>query len=54
MLDKIKIGPDHLGGSMEHSEGKGRESVVVILRFLCDSIRLCWLRTEGFIPVSKY
>jgi hypothetical protein len=39
---------------VEHSEGKGGESVVTILRFLCGSSRLCWLRTEEFVPVSKY
>jgi hypothetical protein len=44
----------HLGGLVEHSEGKGGESVMVILRFLCGSSRLCRLRTEGLVPVSKY
>jgi hypothetical protein len=39
---------------VEHSEGKGGESVVAILRFLCGSPRLSRLRTEGLIPVSKY
>jgi hypothetical protein len=43
-----------LGGSVEYSEGKNDESVVAILRFLCGSSRLCRLRTEGLIPVSKY
>jgi hypothetical protein len=37
MLDKIEIGRDHLGGPMKHSEGKGGESDVTILRFLCGS-----------------
>jgi hypothetical protein len=40
--------------SVEHLEGMGREGVVVILRFLCGAPRLCRLRTEGLIPVSKY
>jgi hypothetical protein len=44
----------HLGELVEHSEGKGGESVVAILRFLCGSPRLSRLRTEGLIPVSKY
>jgi hypothetical protein len=44
----------HLGGSVEHSEGKCGESVVAILRFICGSPCLCRLRTEGLIPVSKY
>jgi hypothetical protein len=44
----------HWGGSVEHSEGKGRESAVAILRFLCGSPHMCRLRTEGLIPVSKY
>jgi hypothetical protein len=44
----------HLGGSVEHSKGKGGESVVGILRFLCGSPRLCRLRTKGLVPVSKY
>jgi hypothetical protein len=39
---------------VEHSEGEGMESVVAILRFLCGSPRLCQLRTEGLVPVSKY
>jgi hypothetical protein len=38
---------------VEHSEGKGGESVVVILRFLCGSLRLCQLRTGHFGPNSK-
>jgi hypothetical protein len=39
---------------VEHSKRKGGESVVSILRFLCGSPRLCQLRTEGLVPVSKY
>jgi hypothetical protein len=39
-----------VGGSVEHSEGKGRESDVAILRFLCGSRRPCWLRTALFWP----
>jgi hypothetical protein len=54
MSDKMEIGRSHLGGPVEHSEGKGRESVVAILMFLCCSPRLCRLRTEGLVPVSKY
>jgi hypothetical protein len=30
-----------VGGPVEHSEGKGRESVVAILRFLCGSPHTC-------------
>jgi hypothetical protein len=37
-------------GSVKHSEGKGGESVVTILRFLCGSPRLCQLRTTLFWP----
>jgi hypothetical protein len=37
-------------GSVEHSEGKGRESDVAILRFLCGSPRPCQLRTVSFWP----
>jgi hypothetical protein len=44
----------HLGGPVEHSEGKCEESVVAILRFLCGSPRLCQLRTEGLVTMSKY
>jgi hypothetical protein len=40
MLDKIETGRGHLGGSVEHSEGNGGESVMSILRFLCDSPHL--------------
>jgi hypothetical protein len=54
MLDKIETGHGHLGASVEHSKGKGGESVVAIMRFLCGSPRLCRLRTEGLVPVSKY
>jgi hypothetical protein len=54
MLDKIETGQSHLGGPVEHSEGKGGENVVAILMFLCGSPHLCRLRTEGLIPVSKY
>jgi hypothetical protein len=39
-----------IGGSMEHSEGKGGESVVVILRFLCGSPHSCQLKTTSFWP----
>jgi hypothetical protein len=35
-------------GLVEHSKGKGGESVVNILRFLCGSPRPCWLRTTPF------
>jgi hypothetical protein len=54
MLDKIETRRNHLGGLVEHSEGKGRESDVAILRFLYSSPRLCRLRTGGLVPVSKY
>jgi hypothetical protein len=54
LLDKMETGWGHLGGPVEHSEGKGGESVVAILRFLCDSPHLCQLRTDGLVPVSKY
>jgi hypothetical protein len=50
----METGQGHLGGSVEHSEGKGGESVVVIPRFLYGSPYLCQLRTEGLVPVSKY
>jgi hypothetical protein len=54
MSDKMETGRGQLGGLVEHLEGKGGESVVSILRFMCGSPRLCRLRTEGLIPVSKY
>jgi hypothetical protein len=54
MLDKIETGRGHLEGLVEHSEGNGGESDVVILAFLCGSSRLCRLRTEGLVPMSKY
>jgi hypothetical protein len=37
MLDKIETGRGHLGGSVEYSKGKGGESDVAILMFLCGS-----------------
>jgi hypothetical protein len=40
-------------GSVEHSKGKNRESVVAILRFLCGSPCLCRLRTDRFGPDGK-
>jgi hypothetical protein len=52
-MDNLRLGGP-LGGSVEHSKGKGGESVVSILRFLCGSPRLCRLSTEGLVPVSKY
>jgi hypothetical protein len=39
-----------VGGSVEHSEGKGEESVVAIPMFLCGSPHPCWLRTAPFLP----
>jgi hypothetical protein len=54
MLDKMETGWGHLGGSVKHLEGKGGENVVAILRFLYGSPRLCRLRTEVLVPVSKY
>jgi hypothetical protein len=50
----METGQGHLGGSVEHSEGKDGESVVAILSFLCGSPHLCQLRTKGLVPVSKY
>jgi hypothetical protein len=54
MLDKMETGRGHLGESVKHSEGKGGESVVVILMFLCGSSHMCRLRTEWLVPLSKY
>jgi hypothetical protein len=55
MLDKMEIGRGHLGEPVEHLEGKGGESAMAILRFLCGSPPgLCQLRTKGLVPVSKY
>jgi hypothetical protein len=54
MLDKMETGRGQLGGPVEHSEGKGGENVVAISRFLFVSPRLCRLRTEALVPVSKY
>jgi hypothetical protein len=54
MLDKMETGRGHLRGPVEYSKGKGGESVVVVLRFLCGSPCLYRLTTEGLVPVSKY
>jgi hypothetical protein len=54
MLDKMETRRGHLGGSVEHSDGKGGESPMAIPRILCGSPRLCRLRTEGLVSVSKY
>jgi hypothetical protein len=53
-LDKMETRRGHLGGPVEHLEGKSGESDVAILRFLCGSPHLCQLRTEGLVPVRKY
>jgi hypothetical protein len=46
--------PDgQVGESVEHSEGKGVESVVAIPRFMCDSPCLCQVRTGHFGPDGK-
>jgi hypothetical protein len=37
-----------VGGLVEYSKGKGGESDVAILRFLCGSRRPCRLRTALF------
>jgi hypothetical protein len=54
MSDKIETGRSQLGGPVEHSKGKGGESAVVIPRILCGSPRLCRLRTDVLVSVSKY
>jgi hypothetical protein len=54
MLDKMETGRSRLGGSVEHSLGKGRESVVAILSLLYGSPHLGQLWTEGLVTVSKY
>jgi hypothetical protein len=41
---------EQVGGSVEHSKGKGGESVVAIPRFLCGSPNPCRLRTKLFWP----
>jgi hypothetical protein len=50
----METGRGQLEGLVEHSEGKGGESVVAILRFLYGSPRLCRLRTKWLVPMSKY
>jgi hypothetical protein len=52
--DKMETRRDQLGGPVEHSEGKGGDNAMTILRFLCGNPCLCRLRTEGLVPVSKY
>jgi hypothetical protein len=54
MLDKIETRQGHLGEPVEHLEGKGGDSAMSILRFLCGSPYLCRLRIEGLVPMSKY
>jgi hypothetical protein len=54
IVHKMETGRGHLGGPVEHLDVKDGKSVVRILRFLCGSPRLCRLRTEGLVPVSKY
>jgi hypothetical protein len=46
LLDRT--GP--VGGSVEHSEGKGGERIMAIPKFLCGSPRPCRLRTMSFWP----
>jgi hypothetical protein len=45
LLDRV----GQVGGSVEHSEGKGRESAMAIPRFLCGSPRLM---VKGHLPCS--
>jgi hypothetical protein len=54
MLDKNRDWAGPFRRLVEHSEGKGGESVTDISRFLCGSRSLCRLRTEVLVPVSKY
>jgi hypothetical protein len=54
LLDKMETGRGYLGAPVEHSKGKDGDSAMAILRFLCGSPRLCQLRTEGLVSVSKY
>jgi hypothetical protein len=42
-----------VGGSVEHSEGNGRESAMAILKFLCGSPHPCRLRTTLFWPQQQ-
>jgi hypothetical protein len=44
LLDRAR----QVGGSVEHSEGKGGESAMAILRYLCGSPYPCRLRTTQF------
>jgi hypothetical protein len=37
IFNKMETERGHLGGPVEQSEEKGRESVVAIMRFLCGS-----------------
>jgi hypothetical protein len=53
LMDNLRSGRA-IRGSVEHSEGKDRESAMAILMFLCSSPRLCRLMTEGLVPMSKY
>jgi hypothetical protein len=46
LLDRVRL----IGGSVEHSEGKGGESNVAISRFLCGSPHSYQLRTASFWP----
>jgi hypothetical protein len=46
MLDRV----GQVGGSVEHSKGKGGESDVAIPMFLCGSPHPCRLRTTPFWP----
>jgi hypothetical protein len=46
LLDRV----GQVVGSVKHSKGKGGESVVAILRFLCGSPHPCQLRTALFWP----
>jgi hypothetical protein len=48
MLINVARSGGQVGGSVKHSERKGGESVVAILRFLCSSPRPCRLRTALF------
>jgi hypothetical protein len=50
----METGWSHLGGLVEHSEGKDGENAVAILRFLCSTLHLCRLSTEDLVLMSMY
>jgi hypothetical protein len=53
-MDNMRPGGAILGDQWNPQKGRARRVLWLFWGFLCGSPRLCQLRTEGLVPVSKY